>query len=353
MRQFPLTRCVYNWIQNDYVSEINTYKCKKGLLYDVIIASLVDLRDAFRNASKVEIEKKDASKNVIIEQRNPSNYEGYVRLIINKLKDLLYATPSDFTNNYIPTFENLVIRDEVNLPMSIDGDAKASLSDRLVQIMRYDIVRKKITPSFFRQLGVKACVYCNANYAITDADNNGYYDMDHWKPKALYPYLCISFFNFQPSCPSCNRRKSDSDEPFFGLWNDQSVTDLDVLDFELSDFSRIMYIVFGNNEVLDVKLVPAQPSTTQKINIRNVAEKKFHINSRYKEHNDVTEEIIWKSWIYSPAYLYSLRKAFSHGILSYIDVGRFILGNYIDHDDIHQRPLSRMTQAVARQLGII
>ena len=353
MRQFPLTQCVYNWIQYDYVSEIISYKCKKGLLYDVIIAGLVDLRDAFRLATKGEIEVTVAPKTTIMVMRNPKHYEDYVKLIINKLKNLLYATPTEFINYIIPAFERLIIRDEVNLPLSIDGGSKVSLSDRLVQIMRYNTVRKKIAPSFFRLLGVKSCVYCNANYAVTDADGNGYFDMDHWKPKALYPYLCISFFNFQPSCPSCNRRKSDSDEPFFGLWNDRPVTDLDVLDFELSDLSRIMYLVFGNKDVLDVKLVPSNPADPNNLKLCNVANSVFHINSRYKEHNDVTEEIVWKSWIYSPAYLYSLRNAFSHGILSYIDVGRFILGNYIAPDDIHQRPLSRMTQAVARQLGII
>lgn len=353
MRQFPLTQCIYNWIQQDYVSKINSYKCRKGSLYDVIIAGLEDLRDAFRFATKVEIEVTDALKSTKMEMRNPKHYEDYVQLIINKLKDLLYATPTDFLNNYIPTFEGLIIKDEVNLPLSIDGGSNVSLSDRLVQIMRYDTVRKKIVHSFFRPLGVKTCVYCNANYAITDADNNGYYDMDHWKPKVLYPYLCISFFNFQPSCPSCNRRKSDSDEPFFSLWNDKHSPNLDVLDFKLSDYSRIKYLVFGNKDALDVELVPSQPTDPNNVKLCNVANSVFHINSRYKEHNDVTEEIVWKSWIYSPAYLYSLRNAFSHGILSYIDVGRFILGNYIDPDDIHQRPLSRMTQAVARQLGII
>ena len=255
--------------------------------------------------------------------------------------------------NLISVFEKLVPRDKVNLPMSIDGGSKESLSDRLVRIMRYDIVRKKIAPRFYRERGVKTCVYCNANYAITDAYYSAYYDMDHWKPKALYPYLCVSFFNMQPSCPSCNRRKSDSDDTFFCLWNDQSGADLDVLDFELSYFSYVMYLVFGVNDFLNVSLVPSHPQDGNNVKLRNVAEQKFHIESRYKEHSDVTEEIVWKSWIYSPSFLQSLKNAFSHDVFSYIDVGRFILGNYIDPDDIHKRPLSRMTQDVAKQLGII
>lgn len=44
---------------------------------------------------------------------------------------------------------------------------------------------------------------------MASKNGNGYYDLDHGKPKAKYPYLCTSFFNLQPACPSCNRKKSD------------------------------------------------------------------------------------------------------------------------------------------------
>ena len=284
---------------------------------------------------------------------NNDDVRRYIDLAVREYENLLISHPTELLRK-VTNFEIIIGRDQINRKIiGDDGVVSDSLSSRIVEAMGYQTIRDEVLPKYVRKLGIKTCVYCNANYAVTDADGNGYFDMDHWKPKALYPYLCISFFNFQPSCPSCNRRKSDSDEPFFGLWNDRPVTDLDVLDFELSDLSRIMYLVFGNKDVLDVKLVPSNPADPNNLKLCNVANSVFHINSRYKEHNDVTEEIVWKSWIYSPAYLYSLRNAFSHGILSYIDVGRFILGNYIAPDDIHQRPLSRMTQAVARQLGII
>lgn len=353
MRQIQLNQIVHKWIQTEYVQEISSCKCKSGLLYNVVIAELGVLKNAFHNATKVEIETIDAQKNVVVVQRHPKKYEDYVQYIISHLTDLLFATPTEFLNNYIPLFEHKVPRNEVNLPLSIDGGAKESLSDRLVRIMRYDKVRKKIAPQFFKELGVKTCVYCNANYAVTDSEGNAYYDIDHWKPKALYPYLCISFFNMQPSCPSCNRRKSDSDERFFCLWNDKHGTDLDVLDFELSYLSYVMYCVFGVNDFLNVSLVPSNSHDAVNADLRNVAEKKFHIESRYKEHNDVTEEIVWKSWIYSPGFLLSLRNAFKRFGFPLVDIGRFILGNYIDPDDIHKRPLSRMTQDVAHQLGII
>lgn len=346
MRQMPLTQGIYLWIKNEYVANVKLCRIRPGWLYDSIIDDLQKL--------KVSLHKATVIKNgIVIPSYLQLNYEQYVQHIIDSLPELLYAKPSEFLNKYIPDFEQLVSRQVVNEKISIDGDDSESLSDRLVSIMRYNTVRKKIAPAFFRKLEVKSCVYCNANYAITDAQNEAYFDMDHWKPKALYPYLCISFCNFQPSCPSCNRRKNDSDGPFFGLWNDQNGTSLDVVDFELPNLSLVKYIVFGDKTDLSVSFAPSHPYDHQNVMLRNVAEEKFHIEARYKEHNDIVEEIVWKKWIYNQSFVLSLRNALGYKIPSFVDVRRFILGTYADAEDIHKRPLTRMIQAVAKKVGVL
>jgi len=40
-------------------------------------------------------------------------------------------------------------------------------------------------------------------------------------------------------------------------------------------------------------------------------------------------------------------------MLKQSDVNRFILGTYDKPEDIHKRPLAKLTQDVAKQLGII
>ena len=85
MRQFPLTQCIYNWIQQDYVSEINSYKCKKGLLYDVIIAGLDNSRPT-QPSFKGE-------KNSV--ERSPSN--AYVKEL--ELPSDENGFPSNFASN--------------------------------------------------------------------------------------------------------------------------------------------------------------------------------------------------------------------------------------------------------------
>lgn len=346
MRQLPLTQVIHAWVKDEYVTRVKQCKIRRGLLYDAIIDDLKALRDALKNGS---VTKNGRVMSSYLQQRHVD----YIQLIIDRLPELLYAKPSEFLSKHIPDFEKLVSRQIVNDKIRINGDTPESLSDRLVRIMRYMTVRKKIAPEFFRKLEVKSCVYCNANYAITDAQNEAYFDMDHWKPKALYPYLSISFFNFQPSCAYCNRRKNDSDEPFFGLWNEQMGANMDVLDFKLSDYSLIKYIVFGDKKDLNVTLEPVHPHDPQNVKLRDVAEQKFHLEARYKEHDDVVEEIVWKKWIYNQSYVLSLRRALGYEIPSFVDVRRFILGTYADAEDIHKRPLTRMIQAVAKKVGVL
>jgi len=40
-------------------------------------------------------------------------------------------------------------------------------------------------------------------------------EMDHYYPKADYPYLAISIFNLVPSCPTCNGIKEEIRDLYF------------------------------------------------------------------------------------------------------------------------------------------
>lgn len=94
----------------------------------------------------------------------------------------------------------------------------------VVDAMRYDKVQKDIMPKYIKEMGIKTCSYCNAQFATTaslqeikyapkgkftvKSVNTSCYELDHNKAKSLYPYLCTNFYNLQPSCSSCNRRKN-------------------------------------------------------------------------------------------------------------------------------------------------
>ncbi len=74
--------------------------------------------------------------------------------------------------------------------------------------MRYDAVQSTEIRPYMKKLGIKACVYCNAAYAVATDDNKATFQVDHYYPKSKYPFLCTSFFNLFPSCMHCNQIKS-------------------------------------------------------------------------------------------------------------------------------------------------
>lgn len=351
MRKISITPDIEHTVEKEYVNAIH-----KSAFHNNIVTELTDLKNEFHNARRIEINE-GTSRNPywVLSRSMPQHYVNYVNDILADYQSgkLLKLKPTAFLGE-ISNKDKIVSHLIVNRSMRIDGVNKASLSNCLIDAMHYKEVRDKIVPPIYRKLELKTCVYCNANYTISDADGEGYYDLDHWKPKTFYPFLCISFFNLQPSCPSCNRRKSASDTPFFGLWDDTGRRDLDVLKFHLEERSLVNYLVFLKREMLKVKLEATDSRNQIQKAIRDNTEQRLHIETRYVEHNDYTEEVVWKSKIYNASMIQSFRDSrFGTLVPKQADLERFVLGTYTDPEDIHKRPLTRLAIDVAKQLGML
>lgn len=350
MRKISITPDIEKIVEKKYMDAIHN-----SAFHMDIVAELTNLKNEFLRARRIEI-KTGTSRNSHwgLSQSTPQQYANYVNEILTEYQsgNLLKWKPTAFICA-ITHMNTLVSPCIANCFMRIDGNDKKSLSNRLIDAMHYKEIRDQIVPSIYREFELKTCVYCNANYTISDSEGEGYYDLDHWKPKSYYPFLCISFFNLQPSCPSCNRRKSFSDTPFFGLWDDTGTRNLDVLKFHLEGRSLVNYLVFLKRQVLKVKLEAADGWNQTQKDIRDNTEQRLHIETRYAEHNDFTEEIIWKSKIYNASMIQSFRDSkFGALIPQQADLKRFVLGTYTDPEDIHKRPLTRLAIDVAKQLGI-
>lgn len=350
MRKISITPDIEQQVEREYVDAIHN-----SAFHQDIVNDLTTLKDEFHRARGIDINT-GSSRNPLwcVSPSTPQQYANYVDEILTDYQsgNLLKWKPTAFLGE-ITHKDTLVNHLMANCAMIIDGVNKSSFASRLVKAMHYEEVRDKIVPSIYRALELKTCVYCNANYTISDSDGEGYYDLDHWKSKSFYPFLCISFFNFQPSCPSCNRRKSASDTPFFGLWDDTGSRNLDVLKFHLEERSLVNYLVFLKREMLKVELKAADIRNQTQKDIRDNTDRRLHIEARYAEHNDYTEEIVWKSKIYNASMIQSFRDSrFGALIPKQADLERFVLGTYTDAEDIHKRPLTRLAIDVAKQLGM-
>jgi hypothetical protein len=278
-------------------------------------------------------------------------YADYVKGIINRYSKINIVQPSDF-NYYYNNYFNL---DETELakivtpPIGTNKFAKQELYKLIVDAMRYDAVRDYEYLPYVKKMGIKSCVYCNAQFSITTERANGRlagkYELDHFYPQSKYPFLSTSFFNLQPCCSHCNKTKSDR-QASFSLFT-TVYSEIEPFYFSLDKKSILRYLLNQNEE--DLVVIFDSLDTKLKNNHEDI----FHITELYNRHKDIVEEIIWKSRIYNKSYKESLSDSFSKYFPNTSNINRFILGNYDSPKDIHKRPMAKLVQDIARQLGII
>ena len=305
-----------------------------------------------------------------LENQLPSPYSDYVRTINRNYGFIVTAKPDEMDVNHgaVDALFTTRLNDRdmaVEIPVywrQDDGSYKA-VKKKFYQLVTdalcYDDVQEKIFPKYVKKLGIKSCVYCNAQYAIsakrgkTDA---GYryratFTIDHYWPKSKYPYLATSFFNLYPACATCNQTKSTRD-PIFELYVKPTdpVEERNPFEFKLDKASFVKYSMSGDADDLEIKFgtrtgIPAHRATEY--------ENYFHVEKLYGNLKDTVEEVIWKYRVYNKAGRQALKDSYGHLLPHESDWNRFMLGNYDREEDIHKRTLAKLVQDVAKQLGVI
>lgn len=326
-------------IAAEFNQQLSTHKKK-------VIPALDNLKDAFDGSHSVTMGGKPMNS------ADVNRYHQYVEKLKNDYNEgtLTLMKPNSFETAYLGY--NAILSDaELSWKISIDKDDAKNLHKRIIEAMGYQkYVRNEIFPKLMKKIGVKACVYCNANYTIGTTDGDGFFELDHWKPESKYPFLCTSFYNLQPSCPHCNKRKgSDSKGKYLKLYEENPSEDLDVFEFEIPKGSLVRYFNSLDTSQLKVKF---KAKDVSQVDLRNKADEKFGIESIYNEHMDVVEEMMWRAKFYNDSVFKSMAWAFGKR-WPIVDMARFKLGTYGDVNEIHKRPLSLLMQDIGKQLGLI
>ena len=265
----------------------------------------------------------------------------YLDLLVQDYEKIVFANP-DKLDYYKDEFDKIITGTRMILNHK-------PFKDKVVEYMGYKTLRNSFYPKFFDQIGIKTCIYCNSQSAISVRKSNGKitarFEVDHYYPKSHYPCLSTSFFNLYPSCGECNGRKSKNLVEFKLYTADPKETNSSVFSFELDKASLVKYKVNGNQENLKIRFI--EPLNTG-------FNKSFAITGIYNTQKDLTEELVIKSMIYTEKYKESLRTSFKKLYKHKVGMSnRLIIGNYTDIKDIHKRPMAKFTQDISRQLGLI
>lgn len=302
----------------------------------------------------------------------------YVEKIVEKYDNLNNMLPSKFDeciSNINSALKDVAV-DDIWVKFKGNKD-KRPLYEVIVDVMGYDKVRAGLMPNYVKKLEIRSCVYCNAQYAMTTLIEDvhekiktgkrgrpkeariiplmgGYYELDHNKPKSKYPFLCTNFYNLQPCCGSCNKRKSAQDLPFSFYYEDGdphptplhfALSPQDVIDFHTKGKCR------GIKAFLCDEDKPGQPVVTKKDG--TLAERFnyiFGIDKIYAEYEDEIEELLWRNRIYTKGIVEATIKQFEKLKIDGFDFDRYILGTYAKKDEVLKRPLTAMKQDVWEQL---
>jgi len=251
------------------------------------------------------------------------------------------------TQNYPNTFKTYKTNDtKPNLYKAI----KYIFVDRGYEAKISSAKDGKIAYKLVKEIGLSSCPYCNRNYISIltkeDADNKTRPQLDHFYPKAIYPFLACSFYNLIPSCSPCNLMKSDKDSY---IENVKSPYELE------SDSFKFSYIL-NNTDILNIGIQDSS-KYDYKDSINIIFDKKDETNEKYfeleklynQEHRDIVIELLVKKAYYPQSYIDELSKfGFSQD-----EIYRYLFSNYNQDEDLHKRPLSKLVWDISQELGLI
>lgn len=275
-------------------------------------------------------------------------YVEYLQHILENYSEIITLRPIEFEKYKDDKFNML---DDSQLTSTEWGGTAntISFSNMILKIMHYSDARKELMP-YFEKMGIRTCVYCNAQYANTVYDEDGCpiggFELDHFKPKDTFPFLCISFFNLQPCCGVCNKWKGNK-SCNFNLYTDDP-SEINPFEFSLDKRSIIHYMLIQSPETLKILF------DSSDLSLLGNFEDLFQTPLLYKNFRIEAEQIVWRSRINNSFFNDQLVKQFQKLFPGKsAEINRFLYGFYTKEGDIHKQPLTKLKQDIARQLKLI
>ncbi|WP_300687162.1 hypothetical protein [Chryseobacterium sp.] len=300
-----------------------------------IAASKAELLRFINNPSRI------VSKKPVVMALEPDQ-SAYVQELYDNFEDVVLANVAEI-NAFKNFFDNII-----NVSTMKTTQYK-NFRNELIKRLGYKELRDNFYPRYFEKIGIKTCVYCSSQYALTVRKVNNQkcakFQVDHYYSKSDYPCFSISFYNLYPVCGPCNNSKSVSTTNFNLYSDDFNDYKSSKFKFELDKNSLLKYRVNGINS--ELKVIFNEPAGS---NFKSL----FAIEGIYETQKDIAEELVLKSMIYNKSYTNSLKNALKK---LYKDkapmLEQLLVGNYIEESDIHKRPMAKFTQDIAKQLKLL
>lgn len=215
------------------------------------------------------------------------------------------------------------------------------LYERIIDCLQYTKARV-ILGKIHQQMGLKTCVYCNV---IPTMSNNGevFYQMDHYLPQSLYPFLGTCFYNLQPSCGVCNDHKKTQDCDFGLYVNSEQHKELSPFRF----VPKVTNLDGPYPECEDIQFRGKEANVTKE---SKAHEEMFHINNLYAGYKDEVSALYTDAYKMNPSIVEA--NAACWGIpATKKDVLAYMSGHLsLEEKDVHKKTLTKLKQDTIKQL---
>lgn len=292
-----------------------------------------------------------------------------IEISIGKLKEIRELWCSwFFRENRINKFIDILDIDDIYRGMIFD-----KYSDYMSWKNRYLTDIEAISDLAWRE---KICSYCNRNfmenYSVKQKDGRSkvYFkgDLDHHYSKDEIPALALSFFNLIPSCKVCNHEKLETRKrtfyPYYDneekeyrflieLYDDRDKKDI-IYDRPIEDIEKKRFdstVWQGTSDNFKIKL-----RGIDKIQLNECMENSnevFRLEKKYNHSKEYVKEIIRKRYIYPEAHKEALMKNFGDVFKNDKEILETFYSYSGSGEYLRNRPLSKLTKDVLRQMGII
>lgn len=232
------------------------------------------------------------------------------------------------------------------------GMLKKKIKDKWNSIYHlYDkLIRNDFNIKLIHKYDIKSCPYCNENYIINRRKKKGKKyataQIDHFIPRDIIPVFSVSLYNLVPCCSACNHIKMTQ---IIGISPHNHKYNFSHMKISYIPKSSLW---IDNSEDIDLEFIYNEEDVEFKLQMEKNLEA-MGIKSSYNAHSDYVQEILKKAQIYGFETRTNLMNDFPELFSSDEELLRVVFGNYIETEDFLKRPLSKLTQNLLLELGII
>lgn len=291
-----------------------------------------------------------------IDKPIPDSLEELIQIVDSDLHCYLYQDHRVNRKNLIELLTTET-DEQTLLSKHLDFKCTSGLAKLLLQyVFNYDnFSKKKLFPKLVQLMGIEVCPYCNRSFTSTVKVRNGKYcrqnQIDHYRPKILFPWFALTLPNLIPVCSNCNLRKGDDEE--FVLYPYREGFD-ESYRFRTVPILGIGYLT-GQPASLDEFEIHIESKATGDLNYNTRAQKsiqKFGLDVLYRQsHNAYICAIFEQRYIFDDAYLDSLVDSFPELFKTKEDVRRLLYMKQYTGDKLGFDPLAKLTYDIDDEIS--